>query len=77
MPDLNELIEKDLEGLTPMDRVVRMASLIEFYGQQVPAVLAQMRSDEIRELAKDHTPQEIHQGTGINPNRVRKLVDRR
>ena len=77
MPDLNELIEKDLEDLTPMERVVTMASLIEFYGQQVPAVLAQMRSDEIRELAREHTPQEIQEGTGINPNRVRKLVDRR
>lgn len=76
MPDLNQLIEDDLKGLSAPERIVKLASLIEFYGQQVPAVLAQMRAEEVRALSQEHTPQEVHQMTGIGPGRQRKLVER-
>jgi hypothetical protein len=76
MPDLNQLIEADLNGLSAPERIVKMASLIEFYGQQVPAVLAQMRAEEVRALAQEHTAEEIRQLTGIGPGRQRKLADR-
>jgi hypothetical protein len=76
MPDLNALIEEDLKGLSAPERVVKLASLIEFYGQQVPAVLAQMRADEVRALSESHTAEEIRQLTGIGPGRQRKLSER-
>jgi hypothetical protein len=76
MPDLNQLIEADLQGLSAPERIVKMASLIEFYGQQVPAVLAQMRAEEVRALSQEHTAEEIRQLTGIGPGRQRKLVER-
>lgn len=76
MPDLNQLIEDDLKGLSAPERVVKLASLIEFYGQQVPAVLAQMRAEEVRALSESHSAQEIHQLTGIGPGRQRKLSER-
>jgi hypothetical protein len=76
MPDLNQLIEADLQGLSAPERIVKMASLIEFYGQQIPAVLAQMRAEEVRALSQEHTAEEIRQLTGIGPGRQRKLVER-
>jgi hypothetical protein len=74
--NINDLIERDLEGLDPMARVRRITELIEFYGRDVTSELARMRAEETRSLLDDMTPAEVAAGVNISPSRLRKLADR-
>jgi hypothetical protein len=74
--NINELIERDLEGLEPMARVKRIAELIEFYGRDVTAELARMRVEEMRALLDDLPPATVAAGVGVSPSRLRKLSER-
>jgi hypothetical protein len=74
--NINDLIERDLEGLDPVARVRRITELIEFYGRDVTAELARMRAEETRSLLDDMTPAEVAAGVNISPSRLRKLADR-